>query len=222
MRVIVERHQHLIQHHVVQHRDPPPASAVQRSAPRDGSTVRSARPVPTGRGNAAPPRPPRRARREASGVQCIGSRSAPAGRYAAVIDMGAGQRGGISHQRDAAIIRHIEPLVRVGRPRVRSLDTADEVRACRRRQPTDRTRRRRGPRRRTPAAAQTSPTGSKAPVFTLPACTQTIEDAVNDGNSEARRRPCASTGTRTTSSRPSPSSATAFNAEACTSSPTTT
>ena len=64
--------------------------------------------------------------------------------------------------------------------------------------------------------------GSKAPLFTLPACTHTIVRSSTSGKASRRIRPCASTGTRTTLSRPNPTSESAFCTLACTSSPTTT
>ena len=44
------------------------------------------------------------------------------------------------------------------------------------------------------AGRQISPTGSKAPVFTLPACTQTIVGPEIAGSASARIRPWPSTG----------------------------
>ena len=83
---------------------------------------------------------------------------------------------GSRDERQAAVVGHVEPLVRVGRPRVGALDAGDEVRAAPARPPpTGRRRRRRAATRRArgrPPAIASS--GSNAPVFTLPACAQTI------------------------------------------------
>ena len=75
-----------------------------------------------------------------------------------------------------AVVRDVEPLVRVGRPRVGALDAGGrwpQRRATPR--PTGRTRRRRAATRRPLARRRRSPSiGSNAPVFTLPAWAQTI------------------------------------------------
>ena len=74
------------------------------------------------------------------------------------------------------VVWNVEPLVRVGRPRVGALDARDEVReAPATPPPRARRRRPRAARRRAACAASAiSASGSKAPVLTLPACAQTI------------------------------------------------
>ena len=101
---------------------------------------------------------------------------------------------------------------------------SSEMRAAARRPPpTARTRRRRAPRRR-PARVRSAiaASGSNAPVFTLPACAQTIVAGESGGSASARMRPCPSTGTRTSRLRPKPSRPSALMSVGCASSPTTT
>ena len=75
-------------------------------------------------------------------------------------------------------------------------------------------------------AATIGSNGSKAPVFTLPACAQTIVGpparASSSASAPARIRPCSSAGTRIAVSRPRPSSRSALKTVACASAPTIT
>ncbi len=72
------------------------------------------------------------------------------------------------------------------------------------------------------ARSQISGKGSKAPVLTLPAWTQTTVGPEIGGSASARILPCASTGTLTTLLRPSPRSPNDLNSVGCASAPTTT
>ena len=79
-------------------------------------------------------------------------------------------------EHQAGVVRHVQPLVRVGRPRIGALDAAarDGAARCWRR-PTVRTRRPRGARPHGRGDSRRSlRSGSNAPVFTLPACAQTM------------------------------------------------
>ena len=104
---------------------------------------------------------PERAQRRVDGERrARGARTRASSRARrAAVRSGAGRpratpspRGAAAGSRDegeAAVVRDVEPLVRVGRPRVGALDAGDQVRGARaRRRPTARRRRRRAPRRR--------------------------------------------------------------------------
>ena len=69
---------------------------------------------------------------------------------------------------------------------------------------------------------QISPMGSKAPVFTLPACRQRMVGPESFGSAAGRSRPWASTGTRVRRLRPRPSSPMDLNRVGWASSPTIT
>ena len=123
-------------------------SAIARALAARPST-RSATPVRPSDRSAAHTGTPR-ARRDSSGTRSIGS-PAPwnAAKYSACMPKAAPQRLGARDDREAAVVRHVEGLVGVGRPRVRPLVArpADPA-AAGRPPPTARTRRRRAPRRR--------------------------------------------------------------------------
>ena len=112
-------------------------------------------------------------------------------------------RGGMRDEHEARVVRHVEPFVRVGRPRVGTLDAARVVpQLVADAPPTARTRRRRAATRRAARAiAAISSSGSKAPVFTLPACAQTIAGPVPARSAASRAsgriRPCSSASART-------------------------
>src|SRR5205823_12926659 len=72
-----------------------------------------------------------------------------------------------------------------------------------------------------PAALQISTAGSNAPVFTLPACMQTIVRSDKCGNLLARIRPWPSASTMVTRFLPNPARLNALSIDACTCAPTT-
>ena len=112
--------------------------------------------------------------------------------------------GGMGAEGDPAVVRHVQPLVRVGRPRIRPLVARRRgARGMGSPRPRARTRRRRGPTRpvcgRSPTIA--SRRSSNAPVFTSPACAQTIVGTPSralPASAETSIRPSRSAG-RTTS-----------------------
>ena len=174
-----------------------PGSARPRSAPRSpelhdrlprtGGRERTSRST----SSATPDRPSERsaaytanprARRENSGVQSIWSRPAPVlGDEVLRREPHGGAVGlRVCDEREPAVVRDVEPLVRVRRPGVRLLGARRQVSELGgRSRPTARTRRRRAatlPPRAQSAAISSS--GSKAPVFTSPACAQTMVGTV--------------------------------------------
>ena len=95
---------------------------------------------------------------------------------------------GVGDERHPAVVGHVEPLVRVGRPRVGALDAGHEVappRARRRPQPERAVHVH--PRARGQCSRRTPAIGSIAPVFTLPTCAHTIAGPPTVG--ERRLRP---------------------------------
>ena len=112
-------------------------------------------------------------------------------RYAAVYDTAATCTSGSRAEDEPAVVGDVEPLVPVAAPRVGQLDAVDQVPRCSGwRRPTARTRRRRAPsapcRRARSQAARRS---SQAPVFTLPACRQTIVGPAGPAASTRARSP---------------------------------
>ena len=92
-------------------------------------------------------------------------------RHRAAVRLAGGRRSTMP-----AVVRHVEPFVRVGGPAVRALGAVDEVREARAAPPPRaRRRRRRAARRRRPRPRRRSRrTGRTRPVFTSPAWAQTI------------------------------------------------
>ena len=102
---------------------------------------------------------------------------------------GRRQRTGFAHEGEAAVVGHVEPLVRVGRPRVRLLHAArpggascGAAAAHRPKAPSTCTQAPGVPR----AGDRSRANGSNAPVLTLPACRQTIVGPERRGNRSAR------------------------------------
>ena len=89
---------------------------------------------------------------------------------------GARQARGLAHEREAAVVGDVEPLVPVGDDRVRAFDAVGEVPRTRvRGGRTGRTRRRRAASAVRPAAASAiAAIGSKSPALTSPALAITI------------------------------------------------
>ena len=216
---VAERDEHLVQHDVVQHLVARGAQPVGEARARAGRCARPGRRALRARASAAPPRPRRRARAataRACTAQGSRARALPAGSRR-VTAIAARSARGVAHEREAAVVGHVEPLVRVGGPRVGALDARREVGARRRgRGPQAERAVDVHPGARAVRARRRSPRGSKAPVFTLPAWRQTIVGLVE--RAAARRRasaPAPSTGTRTTRSRPSPSRPSALSTLTC-------
>ena len=182
---------------------------------------------PVGDHGGARRRPAARARRRPTGRACAARPTprsgGPAARLRRVVhrleprlgrqvagDRGerAAQRTRSLHERDAAVVRDVQPLVSVGGPRVGAGQTARPGGlGSGRRAPTARTRRRRATSRRGRATQSAiSSNGSNAPVFTSPACAQ-HSTGPSPGRGRATRprsRPWSSAGTTITRSRPSP------------------
>ena len=101
----------------------------------------------------------------------------------------------VGDDRDAAVVRDVQRLVRVGRPGVGAVHPGDEMpQPGGGAAPTGRTRRRHAPTRRARApAAMASANGSNAPECMLPACRQTIDgrpSGCRPARRRARRRGC--------------------------------
>ena len=116
------------------------ASAQQRST----SSATPSRPSSRSAAQIANPR----ARREDSGVKSAPPKLAPP--LAGQVGRGVRHRGGVHlrvrAEREARVVRHVEPLVPVAAPGVGELDAVDELARCAgSRPPRGRTRRRRGP-----------------------------------------------------------------------------
>ena len=226
---VAERDQHLIEDDVVEDLVAGRRAAPRRSARRGGSSARSARPAPARPSDAQrgphldAARAPRQLRRVVRGL----ARRRSSGRYAARDAIAARSARRVAHEGQPAVVGHVEPLVRVGGPRVGAAR-----RRCTRCARVGRGRgpqaegavdvhpgaRRRAPRRRSRA------TGSKAPVLTLPACTQTMR---RPGERAAARRRACGPGRRPAPARhasaPEPEQAERLgDTDGCTSSPTIT
>ena len=177
-RGVAERHQHLVEHHVVEDLEAGGRErSAKRAAPAAGA-LDEVRQAARGRATAAPPTPRRRARGATARACSPTDRDARLGGQVVGRDRHRGaQRVRVAHEREPAVVGHVEPLVRVGGPGVgvrRCPSTrcarAGAAAAHRPNAPSTCTQ--------APAAcarcARSRRTGSNAPVFTLPACTQTI------------------------------------------------
>ena len=174
-----ESQQHLVQHDVVQDLDPGRGRSRRPAAAPARSTAPPARPPRPGRATAAPHRPRTRAPGATppapSRVRSRRRRPRARGRRRR-IPIAARWAARSRTSDDAAVVGDVEPLVAVGGPRVGALDARRQVPAA----PG-----RRGPQPeravdvdpgavRRARAARSSPSGSNAPVLTLPAWAQTI------------------------------------------------
>ena len=153
-----------------------------------------------------------RARRDISGENASGARFSPARQVARGDAHRPLQRRRVAHDRQPAVVGHLQPLVRVRRPAVgrrrarRSAPPAPAPPA-----PRARRRRRHAPRRPSPAPAGSARRRGRTPrCSTFPACRQTTtgpsSPASTAASASGRIRPCASAAATCTRSAPKPSS----------------
>ena len=148
-----KRTQHLVQHDVVHDLDPgrrPQPSANRRARAQHRSTSSATPRGPSDAQRGVDREPARAARRLGHPVERVAALALARSEVRRrVMPIARGARRGSRDERDAAVVRHVEPLVRVGRPRVGVARRPPTSAARRRRpRPTVRRRRRRAPRRR--------------------------------------------------------------------------